>query len=587
MLDDHPDELERATHTYTGGEPGGSRKRYSYSGFLTATEWQAQESLLVAAQTPSPLLMAPSAPAPLPTQCPSPPSGEPPHGTRLAFSPSSAPEPVERAEDEPPAGGGPSSADDRWGGISDEAMEEACLQLKFPQMQAHNQMQMQRGAGGALSAPPPPPPPAPLATTRRGSSTADPPAVTSHSIVHTAAPSGAMPSATQQIGPWAWVRQPFGNMNAPRRVVLVVELPTPKAQGARQHAMVLTPADGQPIDCVATLQTLEAIHKDNLIMCDPPALAPAPVMLRGPAWKSWSAAVRREWEKAAQLARVQGVLAQYRPGTAKNPHLGSEHLCVQLIACLGGTVAATVSRRKKEAEHNDKVQTNYTELVKPNATAAEQKAAMTLAKNKAAEGTHRERNTKAAMERNALSTEGALLPPHCSRTLTPTHARRRAAPRARVCGTIRQPTWLDSHIDAMPVFLPAAVQSHQMICIDALLGLQTAVNETVQRCHLAEDPQQLTAGLRGAVAVARSALPGDFAPSSEVAAAAFEKLGTRKLPSAPKLQKDVDTFSKLCKEGKELCDAALDEADELAREMDEGHTDVVFDPRALISSLQG
>ena len=160
MLDDHPDELERATHTYTGGEPGGSRKRYSYSGFLTATEWQAQESLLVAAQTPSPLLMAPSAPAPLPTQCPSPPSGEPPHGTRLAFSPSSAPEPVERAEDEPPAGGGPSSADDRWGGISDEAMEEAYLQLKFPQMQAHNQMQMQRGAGGALSAPPPPPPPA-------------------------------------------------------------------------------------------------------------------------------------------------------------------------------------------------------------------------------------------------------------------------------------------------------------------------------------------------------------------------------------------------------------------------------------------
>ena len=139
----------------------------------------------------------------------------------------------------------------------------------------------------------------------------------------------------------------------------------------------------------------------------------------------------------------------------------------------------------------------------------------------------------------------------------------------------------------MPVFLPAAVQSHQTICIDALLGLQTTVNETVQRCHLAEDPQQLTAGLRGAVAVARSALPGDFAPSSEVAAAAFEKLGTRKLPSAPKLQKDVDTFSKLCKEGKELCDAALDEADELAREMDEGHTDVVFDPRALISSLQG
>lgn len=104
----------------------------------------------------------------------------------------------------------------------------------------------------------------------------------------------------------------------------------------------------------------------------------------------------------------------------------------------------------------------------------------------------------------------------------------------------------------MPVFLPAAVQSHQMICIDALLGLQTTVNKTVQRCHLAEDPQQLTAGLRGAVAVARSALPGDFAPSSEVAAAAFEKLGTRKLPSAPKLQKDVDTFSKLCKEGKEL-----------------------------------
>ena len=78
------------------------------------------------------------------------------------------------------------------------------------------------------------------------------------------------------------------------------------------------------------------------------------------------------------------------------------------------------------------MQTNFTKLVKPNATAAEQKAAMTLAKNKAAEGTYRERNTKAAMERNALSTEGALLPPHCSRTLTPTHARRRAAPRARV-----------------------------------------------------------------------------------------------------------------------------------------------------------
>lgn len=158
-----------------------------------------------------------------------------------------------------------------------------------------------------------------------------------------------------------------------------------------------------------------------------------------------------------------------------------------------------------------------------------------------------------------------------------------AAPRpVRVCGTIRQPTWLDSHTDAMPVFLPAAVQSHQTICIESLLGLQKTVNETLQRRHLAEDPQQSTAELRDAVAVARGALPGDFAPSSEVAAAAFQKLGTRNLPSAPKLQKDVDTFSKLCEEAKELCDAVWVEADELAREMDEGHTDVVFDPRALI-----
>ena len=377
-MDNHLDELERATHTYTGGEPGGSRKRLSVSGFMTATEWRAQESLLllpVAAQTPSPLLMAPSAHAPLPAQCPSPPSGEPPHGTRLAFTPSSAPEPVERAKDEPPAGGGPSCADHLWGDISDEALDEACMQLDFPQMQAHNQMRMQRGAGGALSAPPPPPP-APLATTRRGSSTDDPPAVTSHSIVHTAAPSVAMPSATQQIGPWGWVREPFGNTNAPHRVVLVVEPPTPKAQGARQFAMVLTHSNGQPIASVTTLQTLEAVHKDNLVMCDPPALAPAPVELRGLAWDRWSAAVGSEWQKAAQLARVQRVLSQYRPGTAKNPHLSSEHLLVQLIACLGGTVPATVSRRKKEAEHQDKVQTNFTKLVKPNATAAEQKAAM-------------------------------------------------------------------------------------------------------------------------------------------------------------------------------------------------------------------
>lgn len=134
--------------------------------------------------------------------------------------------------------------------------------------------------------------------------------------------------------------------------------------------------------------------------------------------------------------------------------------------------------------------------------------------------------------------------------------------------------------------MPAAVQSHQTICIESLLGLQKTVNETLQRRHLAEDPQQSTAELRDAVAVARGALPGDFAPSSEVAAAAFQKLGTRNLPSAPKLQKDVDTFSKLCEEAKELCDAVWVEADELAREMDEGHTDVVFDPRALILSLE-
>jgi hypothetical protein len=153
---------------------------------------------------------------------------------------------------------------DHWDGISDEA----CLQLEFDQMQTLDQTQTQRGAGGAPSAPPPPPPPSP-ATTRRGSSTGDPPAVTSHSIVapSTAAPSVAMPSATLQIGPWARVRVPFAIANNPRRLVLVVEPPTPKAQGVRQSALVLTPSIGKPIASVATLLTLDAVHKDNLITC--------------------------------------------------------------------------------------------------------------------------------------------------------------------------------------------------------------------------------------------------------------------------------------------------------------------------------
>jgi hypothetical protein len=328
------------------------------------------------------------------------------------------------------------------------------MQLDFPQMQAHNQMRMQRGAGGALSAPPPPPP-APLATTRRGSSTDDPPAVTSHSIVHTAAPSVAMPSATQQIGPWGWVREPFGNTNAPHWVVLVVEPPTPKAQGARQFAMVLTHSNGQPIASVTTLQTLEAVHKDNLVMCDPPALAPAPVELRGLAWDRWSAAVGSEWQKAAQLARVQRVLSQYRPGTAKNPHLGSEHLLVQLIACLGGTVPATVSRRKKEAEHQDKVQTNFTKLVKPNATAAEQKAAMTLAKNKAAEGTYRERNTKTGRHGAQRTVHRGCTAP--APLLSHTHAHTCPATRRAPCACAAQyanPRGLTHTLTPCPCFCP-------------------------------------------------------------------------------------------------------------------------------------
>ena len=136
-----------------------------------------------------------------------------------------------------------------------------------------------------------------------------------------------------------------------------------------------------------------------------------------------------EWEKASKDTGVRKVLSQYRPGTDKNPAQGKEHFLVHLLARLGGTDPATVSRRKKDAEHEDKVQTLYDTFVQQNTTPEEQKAAQTLAKSMAAEGTFRGRNTKTAMERNALSIEGALRPPHCScppppptHTQTHTHA---------------------------------------------------------------------------------------------------------------------------------------------------------------------
>ena len=138
----------------------------------------------------------------------------------------------------------------------------------------------------------------------------------------------------------------------------------------------------------------------------------------------------------------------------------------------------------------------------------------------------------------------------------------------------------------MPVFLPAAVHSHQTNCVEALLRLQAIINETLEQWRRsAEPPRKQAAALRDVVRAARVTLPGDFKPSSEVAADAYAKLGARGLSEPPKLQKDVDAFSELCEEAKGLCDAVCEEANELAHEMDEGPTDVGFDTSALISLL--
>ena len=100
----------------------------------------------------------------------------------------------------------------------------------------------------------------------------------------------------------------------------------------------------------------------------------------------------------------------------------------------------------------------------------------------------------------------------------------------------------------MPVFLPAAVHSHQTNCVEALLRLQAIINETLEQWRRsAEPPRKQAAALRDVVRAARVTLPGDFKPSSEVAADAYAKLGARGLSEPPKLQKDVDAFSEFAR----------------------------------------